>query len=121
MKGNYLFAAAILIVVFVYLMYKYAINFSLYMPAEEARAKILAKDFDAVVDVRTNKEFTLGHAADAIHLPTSEEISSILPDKAAQLLLYCNTGHKASAIADTLYGMGYKNVHYISGSYMSLR
>jgi len=121
MRGKYFLAVAVLIVVFVYGMYKYAINFSLYMPTEEARAKIVAKEFDAIVDLRTNKEFTLGHAADAIHFSYEEDISSAFPDKAAQLLLYCTTGHKASSMADTLYGMGYKNVHYISGSYMSLR
>jgi len=121
MRGKYFLAAAVLIVVFVYFMYKYAINFSLYMPAEEARAKIVAKGFDTIIDLRTNKEFTLGHAADAIHFSSEEDIPSVLPDVDAQILLYCNTGHKASAMADTLYGMGYKNVHYISGSYMSLR
>jgi len=87
------------------------------MTADEARSKIAAKEFDTLVDTRSNKEYNLGHLSGAIHLQ-SEDVSSVLTDKAGRILVY---GDTASATADTLYGMGYKNVHYISGTYMSLR
>jgi len=124
MRGKYFFAAAVLIVVFVYIMYKYAINGALYMTADEARAKIAAKEFDTIVDVRTNMEYNLGHAPDAVHLPIGEieaKASSVLPDKTARILVYCNTGQRARAASETLYSMGYKNVRYIGGTYLSLR
>jgi len=124
MRGKYFFAAAVLIVVFVYIMYKYAINGALYMTADEARAKIAAKEFDTIVDVRTNMEYNLGHAPDAVHLPIGEieaKASSVLPDKTARILVYCNTGQRSRAASEKLYSMGYKNVRYISGTYLSLR
>ena len=105
-------------------MYKYAINGALYMTADEARAKIAAKEFDTIVDVRTNMEYNLGHAPDAIHLPIGEietKASYVLPDKNARILVYCNTGQRARAASETLYSMGYKNVRYIGGTYLSLR
>jgi len=124
MRGKYFFAAAVLIVVFVYIMYKYAINGALYMTTDEARAKIAKKEFDTIVDVRTNMEYNLGHAPDAVHLPIGEieaKASSVLPDKTARILVYCNTGQRARAASEKLYSMGYKNVRYIGGTYLSLR
>jgi hypothetical protein len=105
-------------------MYKYAINGALYMTTDEARAKIAKKEFDTIVDVRTNMEYNLGHAPDAVHLPIGEieaKASSVLPDKTARILVYCNTGQRARAASEKLYSMGYKNVHYIGGTYLSLR
>lgn len=124
MRGKYFFAATIVIVVFVYLMYKYSITGALYITSDEARAKIAAKEFDTIVDVRTNMEYNLGHAADAVHLPIGEieaKASSVLPDKTARILVYCNTGQRARAASEKLYSMGYKNVRYIGGTYLSLR
>jgi rhodanese-related sulfurtransferase len=124
MRGKYFFAAAVLIVVFVYIMYKYAINGALYMTTDEARAKIAKKEFDTIVDVRTNMEYNLGHAPDAVHLPIGEieaKASSVLPNKTARILVYCNTGQRARAASEKLYSMGYKNVRYIGGTYLSLR
>ena len=124
MRGKYFFAAAVVVVVFVYIMYKYAINGALYMRTDEARAKIAAKEFDTIVDVRTNMEYNLGHAPDAVHLPIGEieaKASSVLPDKSARILVYCNTGQRARAASEKLYSMGYKNVRYIGGTYLSLR
>ena len=124
MRGKYFFAAAVLIVVFVYIMYKYAINGALYIRADEARAKVAAKEFDTIVDVRTNMEYNLGHAPDAVHLPIGEieaKASSVLPDKTARILVYCNTGQRSRAASEKLYSMGYKNVRYIGGTYLSLR
>jgi rhodanese-related sulfurtransferase len=124
MRGKYFFAAAVLIVVFVYIMYKYAINGALYIIADEARAKVAAKEFDTIVDVRTNMEYNLGHAPDAVHLPIGEieaKASSVLPDKTARILVYCNTGQRSRAASEKLYSMGYKNVRYIGGTYLSLR
>ena len=123
-RTSYLFATAVLIVVIVYLVYRYAINGFLYISADEARAKIAAKEIDVLVDVRTNMEYGLGHAPGALHLPTGEieqKASSVLPDKTARILVYCNTGQRARDASEKLYGLGYKNVRYISGTYLSLR
>lgn len=118
-RTSYLFATAVLIVVIVYLVYRYAINGFLYISADEARAKIAAKEIDVLVDVRTNMEYGLGHASGAVHL--IEDVNRILPDKAARILVYSNTSYGARDASEKLYGLGYKNVRYISGTYLSLR
>ena len=123
-RTSYLFATGVLIVVIVYLLYRYAINGFLYISGDEAKAKIAAKEIDTIVDVRTNTEYNLGHAPGALHLPTGEieqKASSVLPDKTARILVYCNTGQRSRAASEKLYSMGYKNVRYIAGTYLSLR
>lgn len=101
----------------------YSFSSPLRISAEEAKRRIKAHEIDRIVDVRTDLEVkTLGSYPDAIHIPSAE-----LPVRAAanlgkndRILLYCNTGQRARAAAETLQSLGYTNVRYIVGSYLSL-
>lgn len=76
------------------------------------------------MDVRTDTEVkTLGADPRAIHIPAAELDSRVgeLPDKNKDIVLYCNTGQRARAAAEKLQRFGYSKVHYIMGSYISLK
>ena len=65
------------------------------------------------LDVRTAKEFKMGHIPGAIHIERGLlefKINNQVPDKNAQIVVYCKVGERGSLAAHTLVRMGYKNV-----------
>ena len=96
----------------------------LYLSAEKAREKLANNEFDIVLDVRSNLEYNLGHYPNAKHIPITqleERAPKELPDVNARILVYCNTGQRARKASEILYGLGYKRVNYIAGTYTTLR
>lgn len=113
------FAAVLAIAVVTY--YTYASP--LWISAEEAKQGIADRKFPIVLDVRTNLEYNLGHYPESVHIPTAELAETVekrIPNKQMGVLVYCNTGQRSRAAADILKAKGYKDVRYISGSYLSL-
>ena len=43
------------------------------------------------------------------------EISAVVPDKSAQIILYCRSGRRAKTALETLRAMGYTNVSNYGG------
>lgn len=113
-----------LLAILAFFMYRYAVSGFLHISAQEAQAKLAANEFDIVLDVRSNMEYNLGHYPNAKHIPIlqlSERAPKELPDLTARILIYCNTGQRSRKASEILYGLGYKNVRYISGAYTTLR
>ena len=86
--------------------------------AEEAK-RIMDDNPNAVIlDVRTAQEFNERHIARATLLPVTEveaRAPTVLPDKDAQILIYCRRGNRSRTAASTLISMGYKNVYEFGG------
>lgn len=72
-----------------------------------------------LLDVRTEEEYAIAHAAGARLLPLDEmdesEVSQILPDPDAPVLLYCRTGRRASLAAVRLEDLGYSRLYNLGG------
>ena len=55
-----------------------------------------------LLDVRTEDEYALEHAAGAKLLPLDDiedaDLSEILPDKQARILIYCRTGRRSALL-----------------------
>lgn len=71
-----------------------------------------------LVDVRSKKEYEITHLDKAINVPYTEihvNISSVIPDKEQNVILYCTTGKRSSQASYTLKFMGYRNVYYLGG------
>lgn len=85
--------------------------------AEEAKEKIDAGNI-ILVDVRTQEEYDEKHIDGAILIP-NETIADTqpaeLPDKDAEILVYCRSGKRSSEAAEKLADMGYTNVYNILG------
>lgn len=66
------------------------------------------------LDVRTPEEFAEGHINTALNLPYDEieaKASTLLPDKAATIHVYCRSGRRSAIAVQTLKTLGYTNLH----------
>lgn len=143
-SGTLIIVGLLLLAAIGYAAYDYAHNSRFRISAAEAKELLRQKQFNMVLDVRTNLEReTLGFYPNSIHIPAAS-IDSIMPtlypdlvpnqrlgtrtltealpleDRNAQILIYCNTGQRARRAADVLHKLGYKKVFYIAESHLSL-
>ena len=73
-----------------------------------------------LIDVREDNEWAEGHARGADHLGKGiieRDIEKTVPDKDAELILYCGGGYRAALAADNLQKMGYTNVASMAGGW----
>jgi len=73
-----------------------------------------------LIDVREDNEWQAGHAKDAIHLGRGiieRDITEKIPDKNAELILYCGGGFRSALSAENLQKMGYTNVASMAGGW----
>lgn len=85
-----------------------------------AGAQHRMKDGARLIDVREDNEWNAGHAKDAIHLGRGiieRDIVGKIPDKNAELILYCGGGFRSALSADNLQKMGYNNVFSLEGGW----
>ena len=70
------------------------------------------------VDVREDNEFVVDHAKGALHLGRGileRDIETVIPDKHAEIVLYCGGGYRSALAAENLSKMGYTNVTSMDG------
>lgn len=92
---------------------------------QEARARIseirlgaLKRRLEAheafhLIDVREDAEWDGGHIPGAVHIGRGvleRDIERALPDKSADIVLYCGGGYRSALAADSLRRMGYSSV-----------
>jgi rhodanese-related sulfurtransferase len=73
-----------------------------------------------LVDVREESEWAKGHVAGAIHLGKGvieRDAECALPDKKAEIILYCGGGFRSALAADNLQKMGYTGVISMDGGW----
>ena len=69
-----------------------------------------------LLDVRMQQEYDAGHIANAVLLPLplieagDTAVAKALPDKDAEILVYCRSGRRSAIAANALINMGYTNV-----------
>lgn len=80
---------------------------------EDLKAKLDNGQRPVLVDVREKDEFRGGYIPDAIHLPRGfleMQAEQKLPDKQADIVVYCAGGTRSAFAARTLAQLGYQNV-----------
>ena len=86
---------------------------------DEARRKIESGKAK-LIDVREESEWEAGHARGAQHLGKgviARDIEERVPDKKAELILYCGGGFRSALATDNLQKMGYTNVRSMAGGW----
>lgn len=71
-----------------------------------------------LLDVRTNKEYALGHIPGAVHIPITdlgEKVKKLKKDK--DIVVFCQNGNRSIWAIKRLMGMGYKNLYNLKGGY----
>jgi rhodanese-related sulfurtransferase len=75
----------------------------------------------AIVDVREDREWNLGHVPGAIHVARGTlegRIEGAVP-RERTVVLYCARGNRSALAADTMREMGYKDVRSMTGGVQS--
>lgn len=78
------------------------------------------RDGATPIDLREDDEWDAGHARGAIHMGRGvieRDIVHRIPNKDAELILYCGGGYRSALAADNLQKMGYTNVLSMSGGW----
>lgn len=87
---------------------------------EETRQRLAANAGARLIDVREDNEWQAAHAAPAQHFGRGiieRDIEAEVPDKDAELILYCGGGYRSALAADNLQRMGYTNVYSMAGGW----
>ena len=86
---------------------------------DETRKKLEAGKAK-VVDVREESEWAAGHVRGAEHMGKGvieRDVEARIPDKSAEVILYCGGGFRSALAADNLQKMGYRNVASMAGGW----
>lgn len=86
--------------------------------AAEAKKQIDENKDMILVDVRTESEYNEKHIEGALLIPDNEiaeRASTELPDKDADIFLYCRSGNRSETAAKKLVELGYTNVYDFGG------
>ncbi len=90
----------------------------------QVKARLARGDSFHFLDVREDSEFAVDHAAGATHLGKGvieRDIETLIPDKAADIVLYCGGGFRSVLAADMLQQMGYTRVTSMDGGIRAWR
>ncbi|MCF8084577.1 MAG: hypothetical protein K9M96_15940 [Deltaproteobacteria bacterium] len=74
------------------------------------------------LDCREPKEFKMGHVPGAMNIPRGLmefKVTKKIPDKNANIVVYCKVGGRGCLSACTLCRMGYKNVKNMAGGWQA--
>jgi molybdopterin/thiamine biosynthesis adenylyltransferase/rhodanese-related sulfurtransferase len=72
------------------------------------------------IDVRELDEWQEGHIPGARHVPRGfleSRIETTVPDKSAEVVIYCAAGNRSAFAAKTLSELGYQRVHSLRGGF----
>lgn len=86
----------------------------------EVKKRLDAGEKFVLVDTREDNEWARGHLPGAIHLCKGiieRDIEATVPDKSAEIILYCGGGFRSALAADNLQKMGYTHVVSMDGGW----
>ncbi|MDQ6736355.1 MAG: rhodanese-like domain-containing protein [Gemmatimonadota bacterium] len=87
---------------------------------EETRKRLSDAPDLHLVDVREDSEWTAGHIQGATHIGKGvieRDIEATIPDRDAEIILYCGGGFRSVLAADAIQKMGYTNVASMAGGW----
>jgi rhodanese-related sulfurtransferase len=91
---------------------------------EEVHAKQQRREDFVLVDIREDSEWGQGHAAGAMHLGKGileRDIEGRIPNKEAEIVLYCGGGFRSALAGDAIQRMGYTRVLSMAGGIKAWR
>jgi rhodanese-related sulfurtransferase len=90
----------------------------------EVKARLDRGERFHFIDVREDGEFAVDHAAGARHLGRGvleRDIEALIPEKEADIVLYCGGGYRSALAAESLQKMGYRRVLSMDGGIRAWR
>jgi rhodanese-related sulfurtransferase len=92
--------------------------------AAEVQERLARGEDFQLIDVREDHEFEIDHAAGARHVGRGvleRDIEGVVPDKDADVVLYCGGGFRSALAAESLQKMGYRRVSSMAGGIRAWR
>src|SRR5205814_3090827 len=92
--------------------------------AADVKARLDRGERFHFIDVREDGEFAVDHAAGARHLGRGvleRDIEGVIPDKDADIVLYCGGGFRSALAAESLGKLGYRRVVSMDGGIRAWR
>jgi rhodanese-related sulfurtransferase len=86
----------------------------------ETLARIEKDPSIKLLDIREDREWALGHITGAVHMGKGiieRDIEKAVPDKNAEIILYCGGGFRSALSAEALGKMGYTKVYSMDGGW----
>jgi len=71
-----------------------------------------------ILDVRSSKEYSEGHIPGAVNIPydqLADHLSDLHAAKTDEIVVHCQSGHRAGIAEKTLTNAGYSNVRDLDG------
>ena len=90
----------------------------------DVKVKLDRGDSFHLIDVREDNEFAKDHAKGATHLGRGileRDIETVIPNKQAEIVLYCGGGYRSALAAESLRQMGYTSVQSMDGGMRAWR
>mgnify|MGYP001405641800 CR=1 FL=1 len=90
----------------------------------EVKGRLDREESFHFIDVREDEEFAKDRAQGARHIGRGvieRDIESLVPDKQAEIVLYCGGGYRSALAAESLGQMGYTNVWSMDGGIRAWR
>ena len=90
----------------------------------EVKRRMEAGETLTLVDVREESEWQKGHIRGATHIGKGvieRDAEQKLPDKNAEIILYCGGGFRSALAADNLQKMGYTDVISLDGGWRAIK
>jgi rhodanese-related sulfurtransferase len=85
---------------------------------EEVSSRLKKGERLLLVDVREDDEWRAGHIPGAVHLGKGvieRDVEEEIPQRDAEIILYCGGGFRSAIAAESLQLMGYTNVLSMDG------
>lgn len=87
--------------------------------AEEAKSRMDEHADVIILDVREQSEYDESHIPGAVLLPVGtineESAAALIPDKEAEVLVYCRSGNRSKKAAQALADLGYTGIYEFGG------
>ncbi len=109
-KKIYIIIIIVLILTILFLSFGQDLTKPNYLNITGAEAETLVDNGALVIDVRTEVEYNTEHIQGAINIPY-DEISSIEADTDDTIIVYCQSGTRATEAAEELIALGYTKVY----------
>jgi rhodanese-related sulfurtransferase len=90
----------------------------------DVKARLDRGDPFHFIDVREDREYDADHAAGARHIGRGileRDIEGLIPEKDAEIVLYCGGGYRSALAAESLQKMGYRRVISMEGGIKAWR
>jgi len=119
MMNQYILLTILFVVVFIFwTLIKNSSNAGVRIKPSDAKTRLDTEKGIILLDVRTKGEYLEKHIPKSTLIPVdilANEASKKLPNKNAEIMVYCKSGSRSGVAVKTLLKLGYTNIYNLGG------